>query len=127
MIFYFDENLPKQLAHALNELDRDNEILSVKDHFEGMKDIELIPEIAKLNAILITHDKRMKKNRAERMILEEYNLTVFFSSSNLDYWTTVIMFVKNWEKIVSEAKRHPQGVFIKVTPRKGIENINTDK
>ena len=97
MLFYFDENLPHQLAEALNCLDKDNEIKSVKNDYQGIKDNNLIENLAKNNAILITKDKKMKKYNAERELLIQYKLRVLFYESTVnDYWGIVVLFIKNW-------------------------------
>ena len=124
MIFYFDENLPRQIAQALNILDRENEVYSVKDKYSGLKDTELIPLLAEQNAILITHDKKMKRNSKERQSLEQNQLTVFFVSSDYDYWTNVILFIRYWRDIVKQAKKNPKNAFFRIKSKGGIERID---
>jgi len=111
MIFYFDENLPKQIAEALNILDKNNEIFSVKEKFEGLKDLELIPELAKERAILITFDKNMRRNTAEKQPLQKNKMLVFFLASKPNYWDLVKLFIRFWDKIVAKAKKADRPFF----------------
>jgi len=112
MLFYFDENLPHQLAEALNCLDKDNEIKSVKNDYQGIKDNNLIENLAKNNAILITKDKRMKKYNAERELLIQYKLRVLFYESTVnDYWGIVVLFIKNWGKITKTFEKKNEGPY----------------
>ena len=126
MIFYFDENLPPQIARALNILDSKNKIYSVKDKFEGVKDLELIPKLTEEEAILITFDKNMRKIQAERKALKSNKMIVFFLAIKLNYWDTVKLFIKIWDKILSNAKkisREKEAIFFRITGQGKIEKF----
>lgn len=123
MIFYFDENLPPQIAKALNILDRNNDIYSVKEHFAGLSDIELIPKLAEKKAILITFDKNMRRYKAEREALNNNEMIVFFFSIKLDYWRYVKLSIKIWDKILSTAKNATKPSFYRITGKGKIENL----
>ncbi len=123
MVFYFDENLPYQIAKALDILDKKNDVFSVKKDFEGFKDLELIPEISKRNGVLITFDKNMRRNRMEKKALEENEMIVFFLASKLNYWDLAKLFVKIWSKIVSKARRAKRPYFFRITGKGKIEDI----
>ena len=60
MNFYFDEQLPKIIASALNILESHegaNQVFSTEIEFgKGIKDIELFENLRKVNGILVTHD-----------------------------------------------------------------------
>ncbi len=123
MIFYFDENIPPQIARAINLLDKNNEIYTVKDKYQGLKDLELIPKLAEEKAVLITFDKNMRKNRAERTALEQNKMIVFFFATQIkDYWDFVKLNIKIWKKItelVKKTKEKPK--FYRVTGQGKIE------
>jgi len=123
MIYYFDENFPPQIARALNILDIENDIFTVKDKFEGLKDLELIPELAKQNAVLITFDKKMRRNKAEKTALENNKMIVFFFATQIkDPWDFVKLNIKVWQKITSKAeKTKDKPMFYKITGQGKIE------
>jgi predicted nuclease of predicted toxin-antitoxin system len=95
MIFYFDENLNKKVAEALDILDMDNTIKSVKNEFEGKLDLDLIPLLAKEEAILITFDKKMRRLQSERKSLENNKMIVFFLASYPTGWDFVKLIIKS--------------------------------
>jgi len=126
MLFYFDENLPKQLAEALNCLDKDNEIKSVTNDYRGIKDDKLIETLGEKNAILITRDRRMKRYCSERELLIKYKMKVLFYDSTVsDYWYMAILFVKKWNNITKEFEKIKEGPYFMVMNTNGkIEQIS---
>lgn len=123
MIIYFDENIPKQLAEALNILDNKNTIKSVKNEYKGIQDPELIPLLKKENAILITKDKKMRKIKTEKQLLiENKTIVLFFNKSNVDYWKIVSLFISKWEKIIHDLNTIKEGPSFLVLNENGKIN-----
>lgn len=104
MDFYFDENLPKAIAEALNIVEGHraiNRVFSTEVAFEkGIKDLELIPKIKSVNGILITHDIKMKTRSNEHQLIKEIGVTVFIISlpSGCNYELMYQKIFSDWEK-----------------------------
>lgn len=84
MNFYFDEQLPKIVASALNILESHegvNQVFSTETEFgKGIKDIELFDKLKKVNGILVTHDLKMRTRKNEFSLIKELGITVFIIS-----------------------------------------------
>lgn len=124
MIFYFDENLNKKVAEALDILDMDNTIKSVKNEFEGKLDLDLIPLLAKEEAILITFDKKMRRLQSERKSLENNKMIVFFLASYPTGWDFVKLIIKSQEKIITAAEKSERPAFYRIKNNETIEKID---
>lgn len=113
MKIYIDENLPNQLAHALNLLqsyhnivNKSNfEIVSIKDEFgEGAKDEDWIPKAS--GSFVITKDIRIQKRKNQRELYLDNNIGMFYiSTSSMSYWDTTKLLISNWETILKIATK----------------------
>ena len=109
MKIYIDENLSPYIARALNLLEKRErignrcEVMSIQDALQkGIKDVELIPQFGKENAIWITQDKRILKNRAELKLILSHNIGLIILNpywSKKKHWDKVVVIFSNWEKI----------------------------
>jgi predicted nuclease of predicted toxin-antitoxin system len=108
MKIYIDENLPNQLAHALNLLQSYHnltnktkiEIVSIKDEFgEGAKDEDWIPKVK--GSFVITKDIRIQKRRDQRDLYLDNQIGMFYiSTSSMNYWDITKLLVSHWESIL---------------------------
>lgn len=109
---YIDENLPRQLALGLHELQqpqnkRDGfeiEVLSIKDVFgEGELDQDWIPKVGKENGIVITQDFHIQTRRHEKELYREHGIGILFinppSKGGFAYWEMVKQLVNRWDEI----------------------------
>lgn len=115
MKFILDENIPKQIAEALNVLDRENEVLSVHDlNLNGTSDVELIPKLGKQNAYFITHDLKQKTRKKESKLFFEHDVSTFIISfkSGAKHWDKVLMLINNWEEIKNIARKNHKTTFV---------------
>jgi hypothetical protein len=129
MIFYFDENLPHQLAEALNILEARGKdgvkVFSTKSIFGGgIKDEDLIPRIAEENAFLITQDINIHRTRLQYELYQKHNLGIFFlklPKNSANYWQIVQVTIEKWIEIKDLAKngKKPFAAFVK--PKGKIE------
>jgi hypothetical protein len=129
MRFYLDENLPSQLAEALNILDKDNEIFSTVNEFgRGQPDEFLIPEIAKEKAVLFTQDFNINRIKEQRNLVIQEELIIFFlrppSKSGFSYWELVKIIFKFWEEIVKHAKQSKRPCAYIIKPKSGISELD---
>ncbi len=105
MDFYFDEQLPKIVAQALNVLESHegvNNVFSTESEFgKGIKDVELFEKLKSVKGILITPDLKMKTRQNEFSLLKKLGITVFIislptgSNFELQYQT----LIGKWPKI----------------------------
>jgi hypothetical protein len=115
MKFYFDEQLPKKVANALDILEQhDNEhrVFSTEIEFgKGVKDIPLYHKLHEAGGILITHDLKMITRIAEFTAIKDLGITVFFINlpSGVNFTLIYQTLFEKWEEIKEIAKRqkHP--------------------
>lgn len=82
----FDNNLSPKIARALQELFRDeHEVVALRDKFpRNATDIEWIRRLSDEGAwIVISADRRISRNKAERATFQNSNLVGFFLSQGL--------------------------------------------
>lgn len=136
---FIDENLPPHIARGLNTLQqpqnaRDGikiEVLSIKDHFgEGSKDEEWIPEVGKLQGIVITQDYRIQSLKHQRELYKKNAVGILFfsppSKTGFAYWEMVKQVVKRWEEIKSIVKKNKPPFAYRCSARSDFENIDAD-
>ncbi|CAG5073132.1 hypothetical protein DYBT9623_04636 [Dyadobacter sp. CECT 9623] len=111
---YIDENISPHIATGLNTLQsplNDGfEVLSLESAFgRGVPDEEWLPKIGQQNAMIITQDLNIHRNRRQRELLEKYGVGVFFltppSKSGYEYWEMVEQIVKRWRDIKKLSKQ----------------------
>jgi hypothetical protein len=109
---YIDENMPRQLAAGLNELQkpqnvRDNlylEVLSIKEVFgEGERDEDWIPKVGKENGIVITQDFRIQTQKHQKELYKKHGVGILFlnppAKGGFRYWDMVKQLVNRWVEI----------------------------
>lgn len=109
---FIDENLPKQLAVGLNELQRPQnskdgfeiEVLSIAAVFGvGTPDEDWIPRVGAMNGIVITQDFRIQTQKHQRQLYIKNNVGILFlnppSKSGYLYWEMVKKLIEEWENI----------------------------
>lgn len=127
MDFYFDEQLPKRVANALNELeghDGIHNIYCTELKFEkGIKDPELFKRLQAVDGILISNDLRMKTRNNEFTLIKELGITAFLISlpSGSGYWIKVKALIKHWDVIKEVASKHKRPFVCRVMMRGEIK------
>lgn len=118
MDFYFDEQLPKIVANALDVLESHegiNRVFSTEMEIgKGIKDVDLFQELKVRNGILVTHDLKMTTRKNEFSTIKELGITVFIislpSGANfeLQYQTLISM----WPNLKKIYKKHRSSPFV---------------
>lgn len=134
---YIDENLPKQLAVGLNELQqpmnaRDGmaiEVLSIKEVYgQGAKDEEWIPKVGKESGIVITQDYRIQTQRHQKELYINSEVGILFlnppSKGGFSYWEMVKQLVNRWEEIKTIVKKNQPPFAFRCTPKKKFEKMD---
>lgn len=130
MDFYFDEQLPKLVAEALNTLEKHdgiNRVLSTEIEFgKGIKDPDLYQLLKKCDGILITKDLKMITRKNEFSLITELGITVFFinlpDGSNFnDIYQTIIV---KWQEIKKICKKRKRPFLCKIKMRGAAEFLD---
>lgn len=122
MIIYFDENMPKHLAHGFNTIQFPEGLktgyeITVKYLPEvfnyGAEDKEWIPKVGKERSCVITQDINITRRKDELELFQKNGVGMFFlrgpsKKQGLSVWQMVQALAKNWDdicRIASEEKR----------------------
>ena len=121
MDFYLDENLPKRVAKALNELEGENAIHKVFSTElvwgKGVKDKELFHLLHKVNGILITNDARITTRKSEFALVKELKLSVFVISfrKGSAYWEKALRIINTWNLVKTHIEKHtPNPIVVRI-------------
>jgi hypothetical protein len=109
---YIDENLPRQLATGLNELQQpqnlrdgiDIQVLSIKDVYgQGEKDEAWIPKVGREKGIVITQDFRIQTQKHQKELYKKNGVGILFlnppAKGGFMYWEMVKQLVNRWTEI----------------------------
>ena len=111
MRFFFDNNISQRLVNILKELDVD--AIHLKEIFpENTGDSEWIPRAGTEKWIVITADKRIRRNAPEQKALTENNVSALFLKESFlkkRIWQQAEWVIKHWQTIEQEAVRLSQG------------------
>lgn len=134
---YIDENMPPQLAHALNILQqalntKENvqiEVLSIKDVFgQGALDEEWIPKVGAENGIVITQDFRIQSQRHQRELYMNSGVGILFlnppSKGGFGYWEMVKKLIHEWEDIKKIVRKNKAPFAFRATSKKSFEKMD---
>jgi hypothetical protein len=118
MNFYFDENIPKVIARALNELEKERTDITVQSTedvwYKAIKDPQLIEKLHEVDGILVTNDLKMKRNYCE--LLKHNSVSAFFIvfPNGVDFAFRYRQVVKVWEEIKKTAREEPHPFLCKI-------------
>lgn len=133
---YIDENMPSQLAQALNLLQQPLntkerfplEVLSIKEVFgEGAKDEDWIPKVGSENAYVITQDNRIQSQKHQRELYLESGVGIFFlnppSKGGFSYWDMTQKLIEEWDKIKTIIRKENPPFAYRATSKKSFEKM----
>ncbi|MBO0937907.1 hypothetical protein J2I47_15220 [Fibrella sp. HMF5335] len=110
---YIDENLPPQIAEALNILETHAnegfEVLAIGKEFgRGAQDEDWIPKVGAEQGVVITSDYNIQRIRRQRELFQEHGVGIFFfnppSKTGYTYWEQVEQIVKRWREIKKKCR-----------------------
>ena len=115
MRIYFDENFPSVFINGLKTIqdgrkDDDIEVCSIISEFgQSAPDETWIPQVALKHGVVITHDKEIHRQRAQRELYESNKIGFFFmktpKKTGLLYWDIVRLIIHCWPEICEKAKQ----------------------
>ncbi|MET0394285.1 MAG: hypothetical protein ABW019_14160 [Chitinophagaceae bacterium] len=132
MKFFIDENMPPQLAEGLAILEKPNnegvEVYSIqKEYGRGIQDEEWIPQVGKINGIVITQDYNIQRTQQQFELLRNYKVGIFYlrppGKSGYRYWEMVEKIFAYWTQIKALARKSRAPFAYRIMPRGKIEKI----
>ncbi len=127
MKIYFDENIPPQIANALNILQspfahENIEASNLSDVFgRGSRDETWIVKIANENGVVITQDLNIQRTRHQRELYRKYQMGVIFlkppSKKGYTYWQMVEKIIISWSDIKQAARKTKKPFAYIIKPR----------
>lgn len=136
MKIYIDENMPPQLARALNILQEvtnrregtNHEVLSVVDVFgTGVKDEDWIPKAGGEKAAIITQDYHIQTTRHQRDLCNQYGLGMFYirppSRNGFTFGDMTKLLVKRWDEILKILKKDNPPFSYRCTSKAGFKKL----
>jgi hypothetical protein len=105
--FVFDENLPHQIASALQLLDDSTVVRYLGAFFpDGTDDVVFLPVLGSAGAFLVTRDARQRRKPAELQAYREHGIGAFIlGGKNLQRWDIVKQIVCAWPLIKDAAAK----------------------
>ena len=127
MKIYFDENIPPQIANALQILqspfvDENVEASNISDVYgRGSRDETWIVKIANENGIVITQDLNIQHTKHQRELYRKYQMGVIFlkppSKKGYTYWEMVEKIIISWSDIKQVARKNKKPFAYIIRPR----------
>jgi hypothetical protein len=123
MIFFTDECFMYRANALLEAFDRENQIRALLDHFDrGTPDVVWIQKVAEWSPkpIIVCGDARILRNKVERNVLREAQLTFVCLSSgwtNLPWDVFAWKIIKVWPTIVQTAGSVIRPTVFEVSPQ----------
>ncbi|MFX0202054.1 MAG: DUF5615 family PIN-like protein [Candidatus Hodarchaeota archaeon] len=116
MTFFFDNNLSESLVKGMKAFGED--VVHLKDLFpEDTDDVIWLKHVGKNGMVLITRDKKVRWNPAERGALQKYKVGAFFlGGKNLNRCRLIQQVVRNWPRIKEFAQKHPPAYAFRIPP-----------
>jgi hypothetical protein len=121
VIFFIDENIPKNIAKMLNCFEQKHTIRPYLDHFQrGVKDIEWMKTVVSWGDLstVVTADCRILSNKVERRALKESKLMFVFLKSawtHLEWNDYCWKIIKVWPSIISNVEQATFPTIFEVT------------
>ena len=138
MIIYFDENMPKHLAHGFDTIQspeglktgRNITVKFLPEVFNyGADDKDWIPKVGKERSCVITQDLNISKRKDELELYQKNGVGMFFmrgpsKKQGLSIWQMVQALSKNWNEIcrIATEEKRPFGYVFKLNG--GMRKIN---
>lgn len=122
MKFFFDNNLPPNLAHAIRELSKVESPVPIVIHLidkfpPNCKDQVWISELGNEGDWVVISQDKFNKNDLEREALRESGLIVFALNkawAQQEYWMKSQNLVKWWPSIMEQSGRLKGGAAFRV-------------
>jgi hypothetical protein len=119
MRFFFDRNMPPQLARMVDVLEREH---TARSYYDDERFIDTTPDVEWIRVlaadeppwIIISGDGRILKNKTELSALKEAGLAFFCLSRtwmHMTLYEQAWKFIKTWPQAVENAKGTTPKIF----------------
>lgn len=129
MKFIFDENTSQHVTKLMQQLGAD--VCHVIEEFEaGIKDSELLPEIARRDLILITADFNMNRStgrHGHRALLLSSQVKALFLPGQFTKWSAwdrAVWTLRYWRHIESQMVKIGNASLIRITDNGNLKPID---
>lgn len=107
MNFFFDNCLPKRLAHAVAILDDDHEVIHLQDRYAAntpdLKWLELLGTERAWNVISCDAFNKTKEEKEAVRRLARCTFTFAGGYANLPIWTQAYKIIQRWPEVLKTA------------------------
>ena len=128
MRFFFDNNVPLNIARGLRELEpaaSSVDIVHCRERWPPLgqiDDIDWIPEVTAEERTIITFDRRILTNPLERKAYQDAGATLLVPARSVlksGYWDKVVWLVRRWTDIKDwvENERTPGAYQVQASGR----------
>jgi hypothetical protein len=130
VIFFFDENISEYAARMLSCFDRNNEMRAGDNWVpKGTPDKDLLPKVASWGdkTVVVSGDARILKNKVERKVLKECNLTFVYLApgwTKLPWEDFAWRIVKVWPDVVKNVEQAPQPLVFEVSGQLKVQAVS---
>ena len=130
--FFVDENLGKPLVDGLRSFGHANIEHCLDTFNKGTPDEEWLDYIGRNGFVLITRDRRIRKNYLEKRALQEYGIVAFFLGGVKQSTKQIGLQIQNaWNKMENIARKQKKlgiaGAFNVSASGNTINQIPLDK
>lgn len=137
MIIYFDENIPKHLAHGFNTIQLPEgiktgskiEVKYLPEVFNyGAEDKNWIPKVGQEGSCVVTQDIKISRRKDELELFQKNGVGMFFlrgpsKKKGLSVWQMVQTLAKNWPEICKIATQEKGSFGYIFTLKGGIKRV----
>ena len=130
--FFVDENIGQSLVDGLRAIGYDNIEHCLETFEPGTPDEEWLEYIGQERIVLITKDKRIRKNILEKQTIREYGIVAFFLGGSKQSTKQIALQLQHaWPKMENQAKKQLKtgvaGAFIIRAQGKTIVRIDIEQ
>ena len=99
MTFFFDNQMSERIVDGLKAFGEN--VVHLREEFSGSaKDVEWLPSVGQNGWILISRDKKLLKNPAEKELFIKYQVGgILLDAKGLSICDQVEQIVRNWKTI----------------------------
>ena len=125
MIFFFDNDFSPKIPRILVIMG--HEACHLRDHFPAdAPDVEWLERAGRERWVIVTADSRIRRNRAERMALQQANTPTIFVSGAVRHYEAreqVIWFIKHWPQVETALRKAGPGMIFEMSAHGKITEV----
>lgn len=124
--FFFDENMPRRLAEALQQ-HLGESVTHLYHHFgaTGVLDPEVLRFVGERGGCLVTRDRKIMRRPHERRVIQEMGIGAFFLKDSLDDLCSMTRaLIHNWPEMkrCARTRERPFAMLVRERSVVRLEN-----